>query len=78
MFPRGAADGNNMNCFLRDQSISKLFYSTKRKTCNGNGNSNGGRWSTFVGTCNSTLLPFDVIDFALLTRDSDSDLLAGV
>ena len=48
-----------MNCFLRDQSLSD---STNRKTCNGN--SNGGRRSTFAG--NSALLPSDVIDFALL------------
>ena len=51
-----------MNCFLRDQSLSNLSYSTNRKTCNGN--SNGGRRSTFAG--NSALLPSDVIDFALL------------
>ena len=53
-----------MNCFLRDQSLSDLVYSTNRKTCNGN--SNGGRRSTFAG--NSALLPSDVIDFALLPR----------
>ena len=46
-----------MNCFLRDQSLSDLLYSTNRKTCN-------GRQSTFAG--NSALLPSDVIDFALL------------
>ena len=51
-----------MNCFLRDQSLSDLLYSTNRKTCNGN--SNDGRRSTFAG--NSALLPSDVIDFALL------------
>ena len=51
-----------MNCFLRDQSLSDLLYSTNRKTSNGN--SNGGRRSTFAG--NSALLPSDVIDFALL------------
>ena len=51
-----------MNCFLRDQSLSDLLYRTNRKTCNGN--SNGGRRSTFAGT--SALLPSDVIDFALL------------
>ena len=51
-----------MNCFLRDQSLSDLLYSTNRKTCNEN--SNGGRRSTFAG--NSALLPSDVIDFALL------------
>ena len=59
MFPRGAAEGNKINCFTRDQSISDLLHSTKRKTCNGN--NNGGRRSTFAG--NSALLPFDVIDF---------------
>ena len=52
-----------MNRFPRDQSLSDLLYSTKRKTCNGN--SNGGRRSTFAG--NSALLPSDVIDFALLS-----------
>ena len=51
-----------MNCFLRDQSLSDMLYSTYRKTCNGN--SNGGRRSTFAG--NSELLLSDVIDFALL------------
>ena len=51
-----------MNCFPRDQSLSDLLYSTKRKTCNGN--SNGGRRSTFAG--NSVLLPSNIIDFALL------------
>ena len=51
-----------MNCFLRDQSLSDLLYSTNRKKCHGN--SNGGRRSTFAG--NSALLPSDVIDFALL------------
>ena len=51
-----------MNCFPRDQSLSDLLYSTKRKTCNGN--SNGGRRPTFAG--NSALLPSDVMVFALL------------
>ena len=50
--------GNKMNCFPRDQSLSDLFYSTNRKTCN------GGRRSTFAG--NTALLPSDVTDFALL------------
>ena len=50
---------NKMNFFPRDQSLSDLLYSTKRKTCNGN--SNSGRRSTFAG--NSALLPSDVIDF---------------
>ena len=70
MFPRGAAEGNKMNCFPRDQSLSDLLYNTKRKTCNGN--SNGGRRSTFAD--NSALLPSDVIDFALLAAQR---LLAG-
>ena len=61
-----------MNCFPRGQSLSDLFYSTKRKTCNGNGNSNGGRRSTFA--VNSALLPSDVIDFALMPTQR---LLAG-
>ena len=52
-----------MNCFPRDQSLSDLLYSTKRKTCNGNSNGSRRR-STFGG--NSALLPSDVIDFALL------------
>ena len=63
-------EGNKMNCFPRDQSLSDLLYSTKRKTCNDN--SNGGRRSTFVG--NSALLPSDVINFALLPAQR---LLAG-
>ena len=62
MFPRGAAEGNKINCFPRDQSLSDLLYRTKRKTCNGN--RNDGRRSTFAG--DSTLLQSDVIDFALL------------
>ena len=59
-----------MNCSPSDQSLSDLLYSAKRKTCNGN--SNGGRRSTFAG--NSELLPCDVIDFALLPAQR---LLAG-
>ena len=34
----------NLNVSPRDQSLSDLLYSTKRKTCNGN--DNGGRRST--------------------------------
>ena len=49
-----------MNFFPRDQSLSDLLYSTKRKMCNGNSN----RRSTFAG---NTLLPSDVIYFALLS-----------
>ena len=59
-----------MKCFPRDQSLSDLLYSTKRKTCKGN--SNGGRRLTFAG--NSALLPSDVIDFVLLPAQR---LLAG-
>ena len=55
-------EGNKMNCFSRDQSLSDLLNSTKRKTCNGK--SNGGRRSTFAG--NSALLHSDVINFGLL------------
>ena len=40
-------EGNKMNCFPREQSLSDLLYSTKIKTCNGS--SNGGRRSTFAG-----------------------------
>ena len=57
-----------MNCFPRDQSLSDLLHSTKRKTCN----SNGCCRSTFAG--NSALLRSDVIDFALLPAQR---LLAG-
>ena len=49
-------EGNKIKCFPKDQSLSDLFYSTKRKTCNGN--INGGRRSTFAGK--SALLPSDV------------------
>ena len=77
MFPRGATEGNiesrgkqNELFPPRDQSLSDLLYSTKRKTCKSN--SNGGRRSTFEG--NSALLPSDVIDFALLPAQR---LLAG-
>ena len=59
-----------MNYFPMDQSLSDLLYSTKRETCNGN--SKGGRRSTFAG--NSALLPSDVIHFALLPAER---LLAG-
>ena len=51
-----------MNCFPKDQLLSDLLYSTKRKTCNAN--SNETRRSTFTG--NIALLPSDVIYFALL------------
>ena len=67
---RGKFEGNKINCFPRDQLLSDLLYSTKRKTSNGN--SNGGRRSTFAG--NSALLPSDVIDFAMLPAQK---LLAG-
>ena len=63
--PRGTLrfEGNKINCFPRDQSLSDLLYSQRRhqKTqCE-----NGGRRSTFAG--NSALLPSDVIDFAMLS-----------
>ena len=53
-------EGNKINCFPRDQSLSDLPYSRKFITprCD------SGRRSTFAG--NSTLLPSDVIDFAML------------
>ena len=63
-------EGNKMNCFSQDQSLSDLLYSTKRKTFNRN--SNGCRRSTFAG--NSVSFPSDVIDFALLPAQR---LLAG-
>ena len=49
-----------INCFPKDQSLSDLLYSWKfiKPRCH------GGRRTTFEG--NSTLLPFDVIDFAML------------
>ena len=61
-------EGNKINCFLRDQSLSDLLYSQQRhqKTqCE-----NGGRLSTFAG--NSALLPSDVIDFAMLPAQRNS------
>ena len=53
-------EGNKINCFPRDQSLSDLLCSRKfmKLRCN------GGHWSTFSG--NSALLPSDVIDFAML------------
>ena len=59
-------DGNKINCFPRNQSLSDLllyswkFWSWKfiKPHCN------GGRRSTFTG--NSAPLPSDVIDFAML------------
>ena len=55
-------EGNKINCFPRDQSLSDLLYSQRINhalfTCN------GGLRSTFAG--NSALLPSDVIDFAML------------
>ena len=49
-------EGNKINCFPRDQSLSDFLYSWKfiKPRCN------GGRRSTFAG--NSALLPSDVID----------------
>ena len=59
-------EGNKINCFPRDQSLSDLVYSWKFLTwkfikprCN------GGCRSTLAG--NSALLPPDVIDFAMLS-----------
>ena len=63
MFPvvKPRFEGNKINCFPRDQSLSDLLYSWKFiKPC-----CNGRHWSTFTG--NSALLPSDVIDFAMLT-----------
>ena len=63
MFPevQPRFEGNKINCFPRDQSLSDLLYSWDfiKPRCNGH------HWSTFTG--NSTLLPSDVIDFAMLT-----------
>ena len=63
MFPevKPRFEGNKINCFLRDQSLSDLLYSWKfiKPRCN------GLHWSTFMG--NSALLPSDVTDFAMLT-----------
>ena len=59
-------EGNKINCFSRDHSLTDLLYSTKRNTCN------GSRRSTFAG--DSALLSSDVIDFALLPAQT---LLAG-
>ena len=60
------SEENKINCFPKDQSLSDLLYSWKfwswkfiKPRCH------GGRRSTFEG--NSALLPFDVIDFAMLT-----------
>ena len=57
-------EGNKINFFTRDQSLSDLLYSQRRhqKTqCR-----NGGRRSTFAGNSNSALLPSDVIDFSVM------------
>ena len=63
-------EGNEINCFLSNQSLGDLLYSTKIKTSNGN--NKGGRRSIFVG--DSALLPSDVIDLAMLPAQK---LLAG-
>ena len=57
-------EGNKLNCFPTDQSLSDLLYSQRRhqKTQCEN---NGGRRSIFAD--NSALLPSDVIDFAVLS-----------
>ena len=63
MFPeeKPRFEGNKINCFPRDQSLSDLLYSWEfiKPHCN------GCHWSTFTG--NSILLPSGVIDFAMLT-----------
>ena len=55
-------EGNKINCFPRDQSLSDLLYSQQRHQKTQCENS-GGR-STFAG--NSALFPSDIIDFAML------------
>ena len=63
-------EGNKINCYSRDQSLSDLIYSARRKTffrVRIYGNKSCER-STFVG--NSVLLPSDVIDFAMLPAHS--------
>ena len=62
-------EGNSSFCFPRI-SMFPFIETLKRKTSNGN--SNGGRRSTFAG--NNALLPSDAIDFALLHAQR---LLAG-
>ena len=64
MSARGTAEGNIEIRGKKIKSLSDSLYSTKRKTCKGKSNSNGSRWSTFVG--HSALLPLHVIDFAML------------
>ena len=59
-------EGNKINYFLRDQSLSDLLYGWKfiKPRCN------GGRRSTIAG--NSAMLPSDVIDFTMRPlRDFD-------
>ena len=53
-------EGNKINCFPHDQSLSVLLYSWKSIQPRGN----GGPRSTFAG--NSALLPSDVIVFSML------------
>ena len=55
-------EGNKINCFLRNQSLSDLLYIWKfiKPRCN------GGRQSTVY----CVLLAFDVIDFAMLPAQS--------
>ena len=54
-------EGNKINCFPRDQSLSDLLYSWKfiSPRCS------SGLRSTFAG--NSTLLSSNVTDFAMLS-----------
>ena len=54
-----------MNCFPRDQSLSDLLYSPRKKLFRVQSYENKSRQrSTFAGS--SALLPCDVIDFAML------------
>ena len=58
-------DGNKIKCFPRDQSLSDLLCSPRRKTFRVQIYENKScERSAFAG--NSALLPFDVIDFAIL------------
>ena len=59
------SEENKINCFPKDQSLSDLLYSWKFWSWKFiKPRAHGGRPSTFEG--NSALLPFDVIDFAML------------
>ena len=59
------SEENKINCFPKEQSLSDLLYSWKFRSWKFiKPRRHGGRRSTFEG--NSALLPFDVIDFAML------------